>query len=67
MPNTEPLCTILQPSYSIKLPLKIKNLNYDIEEFLRHRFRSAYYTQCYPVQEPTFIKNPKEPCMLNIE
>jgi len=45
----------------------INNLYHDIQEFLTHRFRSAYYDQSYSVQEPAFIKNPKKPCMLKIE
>jgi hypothetical protein len=39
-------------SYSILFPPNIKKLNHDIQEFLRHRFRSAYYAQ--------FNKNPKK-------
>ena len=62
MPNTKPrkwhsLRTILQSSYSITFPPNIKNLNHIIQEFLRHRFRSAYNAQSYSVQEPAFIKN----------
>jgi hypothetical protein len=72
MPNNEPrkwhrYRTVLQPSYSITLHPKYKNLNQDVEGFLRHRFKSAYYAQAWSVQEPAFIKNPKKPCMVNIE
>jgi hypothetical protein len=42
------------------IPLNINNLNNNIQEFLRHRFRSAYYAQSQSVQEPAFIKNPKK-------
>jgi len=27
------------------IPSNIKNLNHDIQEFLRHRFRIVYYAQ----------------------
>jgi len=42
------------------IPLNIKNLNHDIQEFLTRRFRSAYYGQSKSVQEPAFIENPKK-------
>jgi hypothetical protein len=48
------------------IPPNIDNLNHDKEEFVRHRFRSAYYAQSYSVQELAFIKIPKKPCMLKI-
>ena len=38
----------------------IKNVNHNMQEFWRHRFRSAYYAQSQSVQEPAFIKNPKK-------
>ena len=49
------------------IPPNTKNLNHDIQEFLRHRSISVYYAQSWSVQEPAFIKNPKKPCMVNIE
>ena len=48
------------------IPPNTKNLNHDIQEFLRHRFWSACYFQSWSVQEPAFIKNPKTPYMLKI-
>jgi len=72
MANTKPrkwhvLRTIRQPSYSITFSGHINNLNYDIQEFLTHRFINAYYDHSYSVQEPAFIKNKKKkPCMLKI-
>jgi len=37
------------------IPPNINNLNHDIQEFLRHHFRSAYYSQSYLVQEAAFV------------
>ena len=48
------------------IPPNIKNLKHDIQEFLRHRFRSAYYAQSQSIQEPAFIENPKKTGMLKI-
>jgi len=42
------------------IPPNIKNLKHDIQEFLTHRFRSAYYAQSKSIQEPAFIENPKK-------
>jgi len=47
--------------FTIKLlnniPPSINNLNHNIQGFLRHRFRSAYYAQSQSAREPAFTKN----------